>query len=244
MPDTYKVDIDASLMRFDPNHHKFLDRIRKEIPAFAKFKDKNFTSDPAKRRLFAYIACMYDPNTPLRREFKDLYKRKVYAANICGITPHATSGKYKDYVEEFLIGQNERVNDLIVKFIVSFSSPEYTQLIAHVKIQNDMLDKIVSNKADKNTQVMFDLATDKIKELTNIIYGAGARDEVYEARRALYKQVAYDLSDIKAENVARAISSEGKLPDGWGPYGDYMPDDIHFEGDDIDIARDDEESLP
>jgi len=137
------------------------------------------------------------------------------------------------------------VNNLIVKFITSFSSPEYTQLMAHVTIQNDMLERIIAGKADKNVQMMFDAATDKIKELTNLIYGTGERDEVYEARRALYKQVAYDLSDMRPESVSRTLVKDGQLPDEWNPYGKgYKPDDIHFKGDNIDIAKNDEEALP
>lgn len=244
MPDAYKVEIDASYMRYDPNSPKFLKKIQADIPAFADFKSDYVKTDSAKRRIFAWIVCMYDMNSPLRREIKDLYKRKVYTANLCGMSPNIVSGKYKEYVEKMLIGQDEKINLLIVKFIASFSSPEYTQLMAHVSIQHSMLERIVANKADKNVQTMFDTATDKIKELINLIYGTGERDEVYEARRALYKQVAYDLSDMRAEEVARTFVATGELPEEWSPYGDYKVGDINFVGDDVNIAADDEESIP
>jgi hypothetical protein len=245
MPDTFHVEVETAYLKYDINHHEFLKNIEAELPAFEKFRKEPFDVDSTRRRLYAWIVIMYDINTPLRREVKDLYKRKVYAGNLCGITPNVQSGKYKGCFEDIFVGKDKAVNDLIVKFITSFSSPEYTQLIANVTIQADMLEKIISRKADTKVQTMFDLATKQIKELTNIIYGSGERDEVYEARRALYKQVAYDLSDMRAEAVARMYVKDGKFPDEWNPYeAGYQPDEMHFVGDDPSVAKDSEEALP
>jgi hypothetical protein len=245
MPDTFRVDLDTSYLRFDPNSGWFLRNIIKEIPAFGEYESEFARTDAGKTRLFAWIVIMYDINTPLRREIKDMYKRKVYAGSLCGITPNALSGKYRDCFENIFVGKDKDVNTLIVKFITSFSSAEYTQLVAHAAIQYSMLEKIVAGKADKGIQEVFDRATDKMKSLEHILYGTGERDEVYEARRALYKQVAYDLSDMRAESVARTIISEGKLPDEWSPYEEgYEPGSIGFIGDDPNVARNDEEALP
>jgi len=129
-----------------------------------------------------------------------------------------------------------------VKFIASFASPEYMQLIAHMSMQHSTLDKIVSGKADKNDVQMFDNATETIKNLTGLLYGSGERDEVYEARRALYKQVAYNLSDMRSEDVAQVFVDNGRVNPEWSPYEpDYVPGDINFVGDDPEIAKHDEE---
>ena len=245
MPDQFRVDIETAYLRFNPNSPKFLKAITEDIPAFAEYDSDFAHKEAGKIRLFSWIVIMYDMNTPLRREIKDLYKRKVYAGSLCGIFPHATSGKYRDCFEKIFTGTDKDVNNLIVKFITSFSSPEFTQLMGNAALQEKALEQIVSGKADRNTQFVFDSATEKMKELTNMIYGSGERDEVYEARRALYKQVAYDLSDMRPEAVARTVLREGKLPDEWNPYEDgYEPGDMHFVGDDPEIAREDEEILP
>jgi len=245
MPDLFRVEVDTTYLRFNPNSPQFLNKITKDIPAFGEY-NSDFARKPAgKVRLFAWIVIMYDINTPLRREIKDLYKRKVYAGNLCGISPNAISGKYRECFEDIFVGKDKDVNDLIVKFISSFSSPEYTQLMAHAAIQYSMLQKIVANKADKNVTFMFDAATDKMRDLEHVLYGSGERDEVYEARRALYKQVAYDLSDMRPEAVAKTIVDEGSLPHEWSPYEEgYEPDEIRFVGDDLEVAREDEEKLP
>jgi len=244
MPVRFKFDVDTTYLRFDLNSPKFYDDICADIPAFAQYESDFVKTKEAKTRIFGWVVLMYDFNSPLRREIKDMYRRKVYAASICGITPNKLSGKYKDYVENILTGVDDGVNNLIVKYIASFASSEYKQLVFHATIQDQMLEKIVRGEADKQSQAMFDLAAEKVKSLTNLLYGTGERDEVYEARRALYKQVAYDLSDMRPESVAQTIAEEGKLPDEWSPYGEYIPDDIHFVGDDPNIARDDEEHLP
>ena len=96
-----------------------------------------------------------------------------------------------------------------------------------------------------DVQHVVDASTEKVKELTNFIYGSGERDEVAEARRALYKQVSYDLSSMRPEQASRAFASGEGLPDEWNPYEDgYKPDGISFVGDDPEIAEEDEESIP
>jgi len=242
MPDTFRVDIDPTFLRFNPNDTKFYDQIKNDIPAFAEFTSEHAKAEITRRKIYAWIICMYDMNTPLRREIKDLYKRKVYAATLCGMSPHPHTGKYKGWIEDILTGQNEKVNNLIVKYIASFASPEYMQLIAHMSMQHTTLEKIVKGKADKNDVQMFDNATETIKKLTGLLYGSGERDEVYEARRSLYKQVAYDLSDMRPENVAQVFVEEGRVNPSWSPHGDdYVPGDINFVGDDPEIAKHDEE---
>jgi hypothetical protein len=239
MPALYRVDIDATYLRFDPSKKDFYEKICADIPAFAEYQEH---AKPTLIRIFAWIVCMYDMNTPLRREIKDMYKRKVYAATLTGLTPNKVSGKYKEEVEKMMTGQDPKINNLIVQYISSFSSPEYMQLMAHASLQHSVLNRIITGDVSKDNQIIFDNATDKIKELTNLIYGTGERDEVYEARRALYHQVAADLSDMRAENVSKTMVVDGSLPDEWNPYGDgYIPDEIHFAGDDPDIAKEDEE---
>jgi hypothetical protein len=237
MPDK-KIDIDAAHLRFDPSSRYFYEDICEDIPTF---KEYNKHSLGLRKKIFAWIVCMYDMNTPLRREIKDLYKRKVYAATLVGLNPLSTTGKYKNEIEKILTGQDKDVNELVVKYIASFSSPEYAQLTAHVAIQHNILNKIVRGNASKDNQIMFDTATEKIQRLTNVIYGSGERDEVYEARRALYKQVSYDLSDMRAEGVVDIVQRDGGLPDEWNPYEPgYIPDDIHFVSDDELLADEDE----
>ena len=242
MPDTFRVEIDSTFLRFDPNDTKFYDQIMEDIPAFRDFISPHAKAEITKRRIFSWVICLYDMNSPLRREIKDLYKRKVYAATLCGMNPHPKTGKYRDWIENILTGQDEKVNVLVVKYIASFASPEYMQLIAHMSMQHNTLDKIVSGKADKNDVQMFDNATETIKKLTGLLYGSGERDEVYEARRALYKQVAYDLSDMRPESVAQMVIDKGGVNPEWSPYEEgYKPSDINFEGDDPEIAEEDEE---
>ena len=239
MPAKYSVDIDPTFLRFDPSSTDFYESISNDIPLFKEYKEHN---KMMRLRIFSWIVCMYDMNSPLRREIRDMYKRKVYAATITGIHPNQITGKYKESVEAILLGTDNKVNALIVAFIASFSSPEYMQMIAHVSLQHSIMNKIISGNAKKDDQTMFDTATEKIKGLMNLLYGAGERDEVYEARRALYQQVAADLSDMRPENVAKKMASGEGLPPEWSPYEEgYLPGDINFVSDDVHIAEEDEE---
>lgn len=185
---------------------------------------------------------MYDLNSPLRREIKDMYKRKVYAASLCGIRPNSASGKFKEWHEDMLSGQDKEINKLIAAYISFFNSPEYKRLIASETLQDNAFMQIIRGNVNKNIRDIFENASEVASNLTRFLFGSGERDEVMEARKALYKQVAYDLSDMRPENVAKMFAEDGKLPDSWNPYEKgYEPDEITFAGDDPDIARQDEE---
>lgn len=239
MATTFKIDIDHSRLRFRPDTKNIVEKMEADMPAFAAYKSQGETR---KQKLYAWIICMYDLHTPLRREIKDYHKRKVYAATLCYIRPTKGTGKYSDWAEKFLTGQDLEVNKLIVAYITSFHSTEYQQLVASMAIQHNALSKIISGDTSKESQAVFDISTNKIKDMTRILYHSGDIDEVLLARKALYKQVSYDLADMRPENVARGMADGDGLPDGFSPHGpDYMPDDIRFIGDDPDIAENDEE---
>ena len=238
MATRFTVNIDATFMRYDPSSPTFFDDICSSLPAFRDYKKME---KAARTRIFAWIVCMYDEGSPLHKEVKDLYKRKVYAANLTGIYTNKLTGKYKEYAENLLLGTDEELNKLIVTYISSSSSPSYKQLMAHVTLQDNVLQKIIADKADKSDQQMFDTSTEKIKELTNLLYGTGEREEVHEARKALYQQVTSDLSEMRAESVAKMIANGEGLPPNFSPYEEgYLPGDITFASDDPTIADESE----
>ena len=110
-----KVEIDATHLRFDPNDSKFVDSLCNDLPAFKEYYDYA-ESKPEAERIFAWVVCMYDLYTPLRTEIKDVYKRKVYAGSLVGLVVNKATAKYKQHVEDILIGRDEAVNNLIVIF--------------------------------------------------------------------------------------------------------------------------------
>ena len=241
MPERFKVDVDTSGLMFDPNKPSFFDDICREIKEFGDYENPHAPHVLSRVRIFSWVVLMYDMHSPIRREIKDLYKRKIYAGTLVGLNSNKISGKYKEWVEKMLIGADKKVNKLVAKYISHFASQEYMQMIAHAEIQSRMLEKIISGKATKETQIMFDTSVKTLKELTGIIYGTGERDEVYDARKALYKQVSSDLSDMRMERIATQMSKGENMDALNNPYDEgYEPGDIHFAGDDPSIAIDDE----
>jgi hypothetical protein len=235
-----KIDFDGSMLRFDPNDPNFVQDLEGDIPAFKEFQIPEIKSDDMRRRLFTWIVIMYDLHTPLRTEIKSLYDRKTFAGSIVGFRVKLKTGQYAPWIEEMFLGKRSEVNDLVVKYISSFASPEYQQLMAHAENQQVLLKAVLSGASKKETLEQIDKSAAVISKLTNFLYGSGDRDEVYEARRALYKQVAIDLGNMKPESVAKAIE-EGGLDDEFNPYEDgYMPGDINFVGDDESIADESE----
>ena len=49
---------------------------------------------------------------------------------------------------------------------------------------------------------------------------------------------------MNTESVTNTMEVDGGLPDEWNPYEEgYVPGDLHFVGDDPDIAIEDEEQI-
>lgn len=72
---------------------------------------KNINKD----KVIRYIVYMYDRNTPFRRKFPDILKRKVEAAREAGFKVNQ-EGFFDEEVETFLRCKNDKVNDMTVAY--------------------------------------------------------------------------------------------------------------------------------
>jgi len=96
------IPLERSLLRAFPELGKH--------PEF-KVKFDNINKD----KLIRYVIYMYDRNTPLRRKFPDILRRKVEAAKEAGFKINEV-GLFEDDVEEFLRGKNDKANRMIVAY--------------------------------------------------------------------------------------------------------------------------------
>ena len=232
-----KVNIDTSSLSYDPNDPNFITDLEKNFPSFKEYEG----TKAIRFKLFAWIVIMFDINSPVRMEAKDYYERKVRCAGIVGMNPNSSSGKYKEDVEEILLGKNKEINKLSVDYITSFSSPEYTQLIGVLIIQRQLMQGLLRGSYNDKTANLLETTSNQISNLTRRIYHSGDKIEVEEARRALYHKAGEDLNKMRPESIAEMLDSGDGLPDEWNPYGEeYDVDDISFVGDDPEIAKIDE----
>ena len=180
--------------------------------------------------LLKYVILMYDVQSPMQRETKEYYQRKRECAKVAEF-PVGKDGKWRDDVVAILIGEDEWFNALVVKYLALLALPEYTQLIVYLELLARRTRKIFDGEDDDKTHTIINALTEKIKILTNVIFGSGVTDEIQQARRALYEQGEEDRVRMKPEDIINLMNEVGELPSAWG-YGDgYEVEQITFLGD-------------
>ena len=231
-----KIEIDVARLAYDPNSESFVDDLCRDIPAFRKFYDRRHTEAEA---VFTWVVLVYDFNSTTRKGIRDYYHRKAYCANLVGWAVDKSTGKFDPNIESLLLGGDAEINVLVVAYVSSFSSPEYTQLVAFTAMQHQLLMDILGGVADDRISKNMDLITGKISDFTKQLFGSGEKDEVAEARKALYFQAGEDLKKLRPESVVEMLEKDGKLPDEWSPYGEGVQTVIKYVGDDLDIVDND-----
>lgn len=227
-------DYDFSGCLFNPSAPKFLTNIH-SIPAF-----KSYDGKLPKSKVFAWIVMMYDLNSPMRRTITNYYDRKRMCAELAGWET-GKNGEFTEDVTKMLIG-DARVRDnfsetvvaiysLVTEYVALFGMPEYTQLIAYLNMQHQIVREAMTNTFDRDAPKTLDFVTEKIKVLTNEVFGSGQTTEVMKARQALYNMAEKERIRLNPENIVKIITEEGELPKEFNPYGDYKPEKIVFAGD-------------
>jgi hypothetical protein len=215
-----------------PYQPRFLKTIQEEFTSFKDFSDV----DLPKKIVFTWIVFMYDPMSPWHAEVTKYYDRKRETAIEAGF--QMVGGAFDKKVEDFLIGKNSQVNEMVASYISRFANPEYTQLINLLELQYHITRDMMRGKYDQNTTKVLNALTDDINRLTNKLYGSGEYNELLEVRKWLYKEAEGQRVRLNPENVVAMIDESGGLPKDFNPYGDYEVDELKF----IDDGETEEES--
>lgn len=209
-------------------YHPSADGFLTSIQDIKEFKD--YSGALPKKKLFTWIVVMYDLESPLRKTIANYYERKKLAAEVAGWET-MMNGEFAENVTNLLTGADESANTLVVAYLLQFSMPEYVQLIAFLNMSYAITREIMNNQFDKDTDKTFDRLTERIKSLTNEVFGSGQFDEVMAARKALYEMAEKERLKLTPENVVKMITNEGGLPESMNPYNGYKPDKIKYVSD-------------
>lgn len=219
---------------FDPRRHSFVEDIEAGIPTFQAFKKSK-----DRKKIFAWIVCVYDIHSPLRQRIGNYYEKKRVCAETVGWLRDDV-GHFSKKVEKYLLGLDGVVNMLIADYLASMNLPQFTQLVAYLEMQYKLTQDILKGKIESSTAKTMDVITKDIIKLTREVYGSGDIDEVMEARKALYAVAEKERMKLNIENIIQFINEKGDLPKDFNPYGDYIPDNIKFisdEGEEDDIGK-------
>ena len=209
-------DLDTSKLRYNPKSKNFIKQLCDDIPEFNAYSGHH-SKKPPRDKLFGYIAVLYDINSSMGYEVLDYYDKKSEVAEMFDF-PKQDNGDWEKYVEEMLLGQNKEVNELIAVFIAQFGSPEYIQKIAYTEMLRRETVNALSQKAGKDTLQNIDKLTANLKGVDRVLYQSGKKDELTEARNALYAKAVKDRVKIRPEDIVEILEKEGDLPPEFDQY--------------------------
>lgn len=208
-------DIDFSKCVLNPNKPTFLADI-KAIPEF----NGNLTYKISRKSVIAYIVMMYDHKCSLWREVRSLPARKAMAMELAGFA-RDKDGKFSYPSELIFQGKNQEVNSMIIKYLVLQNNPRWGQLCAYETLYYYELARIQNMAGVKTKETIDNLEklSLAINELTEeILGGTGEATPILEA---IYNELTKDL-DISPEKVSEYIMADGKCPDDWCPYNEWI----------------------
>jgi len=112
-----RVPEGSSVLKF----YKDLNRVR----AFKLDPGPGIDND----KLMQYVFCMYDKNSPYRKKFPDVLKRKIEIAHEVGFKD-VGGGIFEPPIEDLLKGRNQVVNKKIVEYVRLHRNFKYAFLVS------------------------------------------------------------------------------------------------------------------
>lgn len=124
-------DKEFQQMMFNPMRVPEGENIFKTYKDLTKYRA--FKLDPGEgidnNKLLQWVFCVYDKNSPYRKKFTDVLKRKVEAAHDTGFEDIG-GGIFTDPVEDFLKGRNTIVNMKVVEYVRMHRNFKYAFLVS------------------------------------------------------------------------------------------------------------------
>lgn len=215
-------DLDASKFLYDPRDGRVEEKLRKY---------KEFRRSPGKLprgKVVQYIILMYDvSNDDIRGEFPYYPQRKREICKMVGLVG-GNNKKLEKYAEDMMVGKNETINNMIIRYLTLFNNPDLLMLASYYEMYIQINKEALRGQYSKDTISNIEKLNLQIKELTDRIFRG--KDET-ELRAELYKAIEEQSLGIRPEEVAERIQKDDSIKKDWSPYGGYSLDDLKFTGD-------------
>jgi hypothetical protein len=146
-------------------------------------KVREFRLDPGEgidnNKLMIYILLMYDKNSPYRRKYADVLKRKIEVAHDTGFET-IEGGNFDSPVEDFLRGKNRVVNQKVVAYVRLHRSYKYSYQISVESAYYNLMIEILGGETKNISKAreLKDELEDNLLELLNQDNNPILKDEI------------------------------------------------------------------
>jgi len=201
------VDKEFNSMMYNPIRIPEGESVLKYYKDLSKFR--TFKLDPGEGinndMLMKYILCCYDKNSPYRKKYSDVLKRKIEIAHDLEFTDIG-GGIFEAPVEDFLKGKNRIVNMKIVEYVRLHRNFKYAFLVSiEASYYNIMVDimggatKQISDARSIQTEL-----EDTMIEILNQDNNPALRDE-------LLRYMEDERLQLRPEDIAKKLQN-GESP--------------------------------
>ena len=98
-----------------------------------------------KDKVIRYVIYMYDRNTPFRKKYPDILKRKLEAAKEAGFKI-SDEGLFEDEVEVLLRGENSKVNNMVCAYTRIYKNFKYSFFVTMEEIFYSLMRTIIDGE--------------------------------------------------------------------------------------------------
>jgi len=216
-------NIDTSKFLADPKSETFEKDLIKRSKVF-NIKVKGVE----RKQVLTYLVVMYDFYTELRRNIKEYIERKITAAEIAEF-PTTENNRFTSEIEDLLIGKNAQFNKAVIEYVSYMYDRDFLHLIV---VEDQFKEFTTGMYFQKECGKDFNKVINDLKQNMEVIEDKlfGGKETI-NLLKALYEGTATVKLKVRIEDVNDEFQKNG-LKD-FSPYGNYVPEDLKFVGDEI-----------
>lgn len=194
-------------MQFDPS------RIPEGMSILKFYKDlakvKAFRDDPGpeidNEKVMQFIMLTYDKNSPYRKKFPDVLKRKIEVAHDCQFKI-TDGGVFESATEDFLKGKNRIVNRKIVEYVRLHRNFKYSFLVSMENAYYNLMLEILGGdtKNVMKAKELRDELEESVMEIFNDDTNSFIKDE-------LLRYMETERLELRPEDIALKLQ-KGETP--------------------------------
>ena len=194
-------------MQFDPSRVPEGTGILKFYKDLAKVKA--FRDDPGpeidNEKVMQFIMLTYDKNSPYRKKFPDVLKRKIEVAHDCQFKI-TDGGVFESATEDFLKGKNRIVNRKIVEYVRLHRSFKYSFLVSMENAYYTLMLEILGGdtKNVMKAKELRDELEESVMEIFNDDTNSFIKDE-------LLRYMETERLELRPEDIALKLQ-KGETP--------------------------------
>lgn len=229
-------ELDCSRMCINPMSPKLVGFIEKNIPSLYLIQHEYKAGEFTQSMLYRYILLMYDKESPIQKMHSlDYFERKYEACAYAGFKLHKQkdgSFKFSKEVDDFVMGRDASVVDMVVEFLGYQNNVHWNHLIFLYESMLEFTRDALGNKnRDAKTSKEYRALYDDFFRVSNEI--AHTFDETEEFVSRFYANIERSRLAIRPEDYAKALAEGDEFLNQDSPYPiGYNVDKLRFLGDD------------